>query len=68
MDLTNKKPLIISCGIGGWYKAGIDRLERSLIYHGYAGDFLFYRDEYPPNCPSHADNPYAFKIAAFREA
>lgn len=68
MDLTNKKPVIINCGIGGWYKAGSERLERSLIHHGYAGDMLFWRDELPPNCPSHNDNPYAFKIAAFREA
>lgn len=68
MDLTNKKPCIINCGVGGWYKAGSERLERSLIYNGYAGDMIFWRDEYPPNCPSHNDNPYAFKIAAFREA
>lgn len=68
MDLTNGKPLIISAGIGGWYAAGIDRLEKSLIYHGYAGDTLFWRDEYPPGCPDHSDNPYAFKPHAFREA
>lgn len=69
MDLTNNiKPCIISCGVGGWYAAGIDRLERSLIFHGYAGDMMFWRNEYPPNCPTHNDNPYAFKIAAFRAA
>lgn len=68
MELTNQKPCIINAGIGGWYAAGSQRLERSLIYHGYAGDMIFWRDEYPSNCPSHNDNPYAFKIAAFREA
>lgn len=68
MDMTGIKPVIISCGVGGWYAAGIDRMERSLIHHGYAGDFLLYRNEYPPNCPTHEENPYAFKIAAFREA
>jgi len=68
MDLTGTKPVIINCGVGGWYAAGSQRLERSLIHHGYAGDMIFWRDEYPPNCPSHNENPYAFKIYAFREA
>lgn len=64
----HQKPLIISAGIGAWYSKGIDRLERSLIFHGYPGDMLFWRDEYPPGCPSHSDNPYAFKPYAFAEA
>jgi hypothetical protein len=68
MDLTLNKPCIISAGIGGWYAAGIDRMERSLIFHGYGGDMLFWRNEYPPDCPPHDINPYAFKIYAFREA
>lgn len=68
MDLTGTKPVIINCGIHGWYKAGSERLERSLIYHGYAGDMLFWRDELPPGCPPHNENPYAFKVYAFREA
>ena len=68
MDLTGVKPLIINAGVGGWYKAGSERLERSLLYHGYSGDMLFWRDEYPPNCPPHNENPYAIKIYAFREA
>jgi hypothetical protein len=68
MDMTGIKPLIISAGIGSWYPAGIDRLERSLVLHGYAGDMKFYRNEYPPHCPPHEQNPYAFKIAMFREA
>lgn len=68
MDMTGTKPLIINCGVGGWYKAGSERLERSLIYHGYAGDMMFWRDEYPPGCPPHNENPYAMKIFAFKEA
>lgn len=68
MDLTKSKPVIVSEGIGGWYPAGIDRLERSLVFHGYPGDTIFWRNEYPPNSPSHQDNPYAFKIAAIRDA
>ena len=69
MDLTgNPKPVIIAEGIGGWYSAGIDRLEKSLNYHGFAGDTLFWRNEYPPHSPNHNDNPYAFKIFGIREA
>lgn len=68
MDLTQSKPCIINCGVGGWYASGSERLERSLVYNGYAGDMIFWRDEYPPNCPPHNENPYAFKIAAFKEA
>jgi hypothetical protein len=68
MDLTDKKPAIINVGVGGWYKAGSERLERSLIFNGYPGDMLFWRNEYPPGSPSHSDNPYAFKIYAFKEA
>jgi hypothetical protein len=68
MDLTNSKPCIISCGVDGWYKAGVERLERSLIFNGYAGDMLLWKDDYPPHSPSHAENPYAFKIYAFEEA
>ena len=67
MDLTNKKPLIINAANGGWYPAGSERLERSLIFNGYAGDMLFWRNEYPPNSPTHQENPYASKIYAFRE-
>ena len=68
MDLTKNNACIISCGVGGWYGAGITRLHRSLIHHGYAGDMILYKDVYPPNSPTHLENPYAFKIYAFREA
>lgn len=68
MDMTGIKPVFVCSGIGSWYKAGVDRLERSLIYHGSAADIMFYRDEYPPNSPTHEENPYAFKIYGIREA
>lgn len=69
MDLTGtKKPIIISAGIGGHYSAGIDRLERSLIYEGWAGDMRFWRNEYPMGCPEHGgDGQYNFKPFCFRE-
>lgn len=62
------KAVIINCGVNGWYKIGSERLERSLIYNGWAGQLLFFKGEYPPNSPSHNDNPYAFKIYAIEEA
>jgi hypothetical protein len=68
MDLTSKTVCIISCGVGGWYGVGVERLEKSLVHHGYAGGTIFYKNEYPPLSPRHEENPYAFKIALFREA
>jgi hypothetical protein len=68
MDLTNHKPVFICTAVGGWYPAGLDRLERSLIFNGTAADFLFYKNEYPPDSPSHEENPYAFKVYGFMEA
>ena len=68
MDLTQNKPIIISAGIGGHYVAGIDRLERSLYYEGWAGDMKFWRNEYPFGCPEHAgDGQYNFKPFCFRD-
>lgn len=68
MDFTGIKPCIISAGIGGWYSAGVDRLERSLIFHGNAAETILWRNEYPSDSPEHQHNPYAFKIYAFKEA
>jgi len=69
MDLVdNKKPILISAGIGGHYSAGIDRLERSLIYEGAAMDMRFWRNKYPDGCPAHGgDGQYNFKPFCFRE-
>lgn len=69
MDLTNTiKPILISAGIGGHYVAGIDRLERSLIYEGWAADMRFWRNEYPLGCPEHlGDGQYNFKPHCFNE-
>lgn len=68
MDLTSdNKPIIISCGVGGHYVAGIDRLEKSLYYEGWGGDMKFWRD-YPNGCPVHSgDGQYNFKVYCFDE-
>ena len=68
MDLTGIKPALISAGIGGHYSAGIDRLERSLYFEGFAGDMRFWRDEYPFGCARHeGDGQYNFKVHCFNE-
>jgi len=61
------KTCIVSCGVGGWYPRGVDRLERSLIYHGYDGDMLLYKD-LPPGSKSHAEMPYGMKLSALTAA
>ncbi len=52
----------------GIYGRGQDRLKDSLIKNGYTGDFLFFRNELPPGCPSQEQAPWAFKIFAVKEA
>lgn len=61
-----KNNLIVSVGVGTWHPKGIDRLLNSLFETGYSGDFIFHTDEYPQNCPTHQENPYAFKAYAFQ--
>ena len=58
---------IVTLGCGGWYPKGVDRLERSLIYHGWAEAMHMHRD-YPPGCPTHQDVPYGFKLHCIQAA
>jgi len=60
--------VIVCCGVGQWYPRGVDRLGRSLNYHGWGGDTILWRNEYPPGCPTHQQVPYAFKLAAIEHA
>lgn len=66
MDLTQNKAVIISAGIGGWYPAGVRRLERTLNFEGWGGGIMTWTD-YPEGCPTHEQRPYYMKIAAFEE-
>jgi hypothetical protein len=61
------KHCIINAGIGGWYPKGSERLERSLIYHGYTGDILIWKNEWP-NDNYDKSCIYNIKAAAFEEA
>lgn len=51
---------------GNYYKA-LDRLENSLNSR-FSGHFIGYRDEASIGAPPHIENPYAFKVYAFRAA
>lgn len=62
------KIVILSVGVGSWHPIGIDRLKYTLNTNGYKGDVKFWRDEYPPNSPTHQEIPYAFKAYAFKWA
>lgn len=69
MELTgNNKPCIVSVGIGHHYGPSLERLKQSLNFHGWAGGVITWSDEYPPDSPSHEENPYAFKLYAIHEA
>lgn len=51
------------------------RLKGSLEHHGYTGEKLFWKGEYPPGSPHHSETidgvehvPYGFKLYAIMEA
>ena len=52
----------------GRYVVGQDRLRVSLGSTGFDGEFLAYTAEHQIGADLHKDNPYSFKINAFREA
>lgn len=62
------RKVILNYAAGAQYPEWQDRLCCSLKDQGYNGDTLFYKNEYPPDCPSHQNVPYAFKPYAFMEA
>lgn len=49
MNIHPSKTCFINVGIGEWYSTGSDRLKGSLIQHGFEGDKLFWKDEWPCN-------------------
>jgi hypothetical protein len=67
MELS-RRPCIVSVGAGGAYPFGVDRLERSLNFHGWAGETVFYRGlEY--GWPQHiGDQQYGFKLFAMERS
>lgn len=51
----------------GGFGTGQDRLNRSLDAVGFTGGRVFFKD-YLPGCPTHEEQPYAFKLFVIREA
>jgi hypothetical protein len=61
--------VIVNVSVGSWYAdRGAQRLLETLEERGENATRLFWRDEYPPGSPTHADAPYAFKPYAFQAA
>lgn len=57
--------VIVNFGRGGWYPDGTRRLFRQCRDFGVPFQGW---DNYPPECPTHFDVPYAFKPAVVRHA
>jgi hypothetical protein len=51
--------VIVSCGVGGWYPRGLDRLGSTL--QKFSGFDVKLFKNYPEHCPDHHIQPYAFK-------
>lgn len=63
-----KRKVVISLGNGrGNYGLALGRLAKSIT-DNWNGDVLFFTDEAQIGAPRHEDNPYAFKVYAFKEA
>ena len=59
---------VITVGVGNWYPLGLDRLTASLKRVNFQGELLSWRNEYPPDSPTHQQIKYGFKAYAFAEA
>ena len=65
MDSSIKHAIINGSTGDGWYPLGTDRLERSLIYHGFNGDFIKHYNW--PNDIYDKSVKYNIKAAIFGE-
>lgn len=66
MELS--KAVIINGSVGGWYAKGSDRLERSLIYHGWNEEIMIFTEEVPESPYFNKKFPYTIKAGAFHRA
>lgn len=67
MNIHANKTCFLNVGINEWYTTGSDRLKGSLINHGFKGDLLFWKNEWPDN-KFPRECIYTVKAAAFNEA
>jgi hypothetical protein len=61
------KRCVVNVAAGGFH-AGQERLYDALVAFDEETAFVSWRDEYPPNSPTHQEAPYAFKVFAVAEA
>src|SRR5690606_7138333 len=66
MDSRTKVCIVNAHTNNGWYPMGQKRLERSLIYHGYAHDMYFV--DYWPSHKYDKSCPYNIKASAMEKA
>lgn len=65
MVSVNETNCILNVALGGWYPRGQQRLQRSLSYHGFGGDFVAW--EKFPNANFDLHCAYNVKPSAFEE-
>lgn len=64
-----KRTCFLNVGIGLWYSSGSDRLQASLIQHGFKGDQLVWKDKWPDAVPGlNQGHIYNVKVDAFQHA
>jgi len=59
---------VVSVATGPHYVANLERLVSSALLRSNDEKCIFWRNELPAGSPTHAENPYAFKIYAIEEA
>jgi hypothetical protein len=68
-ERNGRRRCVISLGIGkDTYQACLLRLEESLRRVRFDGDFIYWNEEYPDNCPEHFEAPFGFKPHCFMAA
>lgn len=64
-----KRTCFLNVGISEWYSKGSDRLQASLIQHGFKGDHLVWKDKWPDAVPGlNQGHIYNVKADAFQHA
>jgi len=66
--MTTTANVILNVASGRWFPVAQDRLIASLAHVCEPSDTCIWRNSYPPGSPTHEENPYVFKIHAFRQA
>ncbi len=63
--MINFTECAIICFANSSYSNGAQRLRQSVTEHNFKGELFIFTDETQVPCPSHSQNPYAFKTFIF---